>query len=120
VAASIEISRRVYLSFLKDASIKPKAKYHGLRKSKIKSHPVKIAIFPEFKEVKDALIHTLEVMNKRPLKFLTDSDSWKNLYSKVKNSKLRYRVSLDLFKSKVFSLGNRKSLVQNLECFSII
>ena len=120
VAASIEINRRVYLSFLKDVSVKPRVKSHGLKRIKIKSRPMKIAIFPKFKEVKDALIHTLEVMNKRPLKFLTDSDSWKDLYSKVKSSKLRYRVSLDLFKSKVFSLGNRKSLVQNLECFSII
>lgn len=120
VAASIEINRRVYLSFLKDVTVKPRVRFHGLKRIKIKSRPVKVAIFPEFKEVKDALIHTLEVMNKRPLKSLTDSDSWKDLYSKVKNSKLRYRVPLDLFKSKVFSLGNRASLVQCTGCFSII
>jgi len=120
VAASIEINRRVYLSFLKDASVKPRTKFHGLKRIKIKFRSMKIAIFPKFKEVKNALIHTLEVMNKRPLKFLADSDSWKELYSKVKNSRLRYRVSLDLFKFEVFSLGNRKSLVQSLGCFSII
>lgn len=120
VAASIEINRRVYLSCLKDTLVKCKTKYHGLRKSKIKSKPVRIAIFPEFKVVKDALIHALEVMNKRHTKFLTDSDSWKDLYSKVKHSRLRYRVSLNSFEFKVFSLSNRKSLVQNLGYFSII
>jgi len=119
-AASIEINRRVYLSFMGDVSTKARVKFHGLKKNKIKARPKKIAIFPEFKGVKDALIHTLEVMNLRPLKSLTDSDSWKDLYSKVKNFKLRYRVSLDLFKFEVFSLGNRKSLVQSMGCFSII
>jgi len=108
------------LSCLKDTLVKCKTKYHGLRKSKIKSKPVRIAIFPEFKVVKDALIHALEVMNKRSTKFLTDSDSWKDLYSKVKHSRLRYRVSLNSFEFKVFSLSNRKSLVQNLRYFSII
>jgi len=109
-----------FLSCLKDTLVKCKTKYHGLRKSKIKSKPVRIAIFPEFKVVKDALIHALEVMNKRSTKFLTDSDSWKDLYSKVKHSRLRYRVSLNSFEFKVFSLSNRKSLVQNLRYFSII
>jgi len=100
VAASIEINRRLYKLC------------H--RKSNQDS-----VIFPDFKVCGSALIKSLEEIDKRLSKLLQDSKDWKDFYYRVKNSKVRYRVSLDKFKSKVFSLKSRKSKVDNiLENFS--
>ena len=101
IAASIEINRRLY----------------KLCHRKSQKDPV---MFPDFKVCKEALITSLEEIDKRLSKFLQDSKDWKSFYKRVKDSKLRYRVPLERFKPKVFSLKSRKSKVQILGCFSIV
>jgi hypothetical protein len=101
VAASIEINRRLYKLCHRKSSKDP-------------------VMFPDFKVCKYALIKSLEEIDKRLSKFLQDSKDWKEFYKRVKDSKLRYRVPLERFKPKVFSLKSRKSKVEILEDFSII
>jgi IS605 OrfB family transposase len=100
VCASVEISRRTY--------------------EYLNSHNKKPSIIPDFKLCKEALSQSLEEIGERPTRFLQDSKSWKDFNKKVKDSKLRYRVSLEKFKDlfQVFSLGHStRSLV---DCFSMI
>ena len=99
IAASLELNRRIFAIVHKDK---------------------KSTIFPFFKACKGALTQSLEEISQRLPKLLQDSKDWKDLYSRLKNSKMRYRVPLDRFRFKVFRLSDRKSFVDCLEGFSII
>jgi hypothetical protein len=84
VASSIEINRRTYL-FLNNE---------------------KIALFPSFSGSISALTQSLEELGLEASKLILKAKGWKDLYGKIKNLKLRYRVSLDRFWFKVFRLDH--------------
>lgn len=88
VAASIEINRRCYLIVNKKKDI----------------------VFPDFKKTIKTLRASLEECSKSCI-VIDSIKSWKELYNIVKNSKLRYRVSLEDKFSKVFRLFNKKSFI---------
>jgi len=89
IASSIEINRRTF-------------KF---------SNKLKPVVFPEFKKLSNVISKSLEEFGNGLIKLGT-CKHWVDLYKQVvKNSKLRYRVSLDLKKTKVCRLFNRKSLL---------
>lgn len=91
IASSIEISRRCYCF-----------------KNKIR--PV---IFPSFVDFVDVIAKSLEEFSNGQYKLTRDIKSWRDLYIQIKNSKLRYRVSLESCKKlfKVLRLFDKKSYV---------
>lgn len=90
VAASIEINRRTY---------------------KFSNH-LKPVLFPDFKQSTKVIAKSLEEFGNGLIN-LVDIESWKDLYKRVKNSKLRYRVPLR-DNLRVFRLFDKKSLVYQL------
>jgi len=89
VASSIEINRRCFCLVNK---IKP-------------------VLFPDFRESINGVKQSLEELFDGPI-LMDEVNSWKDLYKQVtKNPKLRYRVPLEDGSFKVFSLSDRKSLV---------
>lgn len=96
IASSIEMNRRCFILVNK------------LDKKDI--------IFPDFKKSIVVIKTSLEECfgNKIIIESIKD---WKQLYNKIKNLKLRYRVSLENKYSKVFRLFNRKSFIN---CYQFI
>jgi hypothetical protein len=95
VGASIEINRRTYFAL----------NYKSL------------ALFPSFSLNMSALTQSLEELGSEASKLMLKVKGWKELYKRVKNLKLRYRVPLDKFRSKVFRL-NSSPWVDSLLSFS--
>jgi IS605 OrfB family transposase len=89
IASSIEISRRCYCF-----------------KNKIR--PV---IFPSFVDFVNVIAKSLEEFSNGQYKLTKGIKSWRDLYIQVKNSKMRYRVSLESCKKlfKVLRLFDKKS-----------
>jgi hypothetical protein len=94
VAASIEMNRR---GFCFKERIKP-------------------VLFPDFRKSINVIKQSLEELVGN-VKLMDGIETWKELYKQVKNSKLRYRVSLEGCKRsfKVLSLFDKKSLIEEIQ-----
>ncbi|MGN1033838.1 MAG: hypothetical protein ACI4PU_10210, partial [Intestinibacter sp.] len=97
VLSSIEIGRRGY-------------EFNLQYNRKVKNRKKNI-IFPDLQLVKDRINHALEV-----LKYFESWHNLQELYYSLKNSKLKYRVSLESTDYKVFRFNHRKSYI-NLYSF---
>lgn len=93
VLSSIEIGRRGYEFNLQ-----------YIKKTKNKKKNI---IFPELHVVKDRITHALEVLG-----YSEKYENLKELYDSLKNTKLKYRVSLESLDFKVLSLLSIKSGVK--------
>ena len=62
-------------------------------------------MFPSFTGSVGALTQSLEELGLKASKLIQSAKGWKELCGKIKNSRVRYRVSLDRFRFKVFRLG---------------
>ena len=96
VASSIEINRRAFLKLNK-----------------------RFAMFPSFSKSSSALTQSLEELGRILEASRPKVKDWKDLYGIIKNLRLRYRVSLDLKKFKVFRLGH-SPWVESFLPFSMI
>lgn len=91
INASIEMSRRYYFYI---------EKYH---RNNIKIVDI---IYPDWEKSQIILNESMEERFK-----INDFTNWKEFYLYIKNSKLRYRISLEDIKSNVFRMNNIKSYV---------
>lgn len=78
---------------------------------------IKPVIFPDFTESIKHIKQSLEELFANKQVFIDKIKSWIDLYKQVKNSKMRYRISLDDCKKsfKVLYLFNKKSLIEEIQ-----